>query len=198
MRVAFVLGMQTDTIGGAVFIAVALLAGCDNYIIQSEQEVNEAWGNLQAQLQRRADLVPNLVETVKGAAAHEKETLALVVQARSAATSIQINAADLNNPEKMAAFSKAQATLAQALRQVFAVAEAYPDLKANQSFRDLQVQLEGTENRIARSREQYNSAVQRFNTDILKWPGRWLAGGRTAKQVFEADVAAQKAPQVRL
>jgi LemA protein len=178
--------------------AIALLGGCDNYIIQSEQEVSEAWGNLQAQLQRRADLVPNLVEVVKGAAAHEKDTLALVIQARSAATAIQINAADLNDPAKMAAFTKAQSTLAQALRQVFAVAEAYPDLKANQSFRDLQVQLEGTENRIARSREQYNSAVQGFNSNILKWPGRWLAGGRSPKQVFEADVAAQRAPQVKI
>ncbi len=178
-------------------LVVLFASGCDNYIIQSEQEANTAWGNLQAQLQRRADLVPNLVETVKAAAAHERETLTAVIEARNNAARIEVQAADLDNPEKMRAFQQAQSSLTQALRQVFALAERYPEIKANQNFRDLQVQLEGTENRIARSREEYNLAVQRYNANILKWPGRWIAGGRAPKTTFEAEASSQGAPQVR-
>lgn len=177
--------------------ALVTFAGCDNYIIENEQAVNTAFGNLQSQYQRRADLIPNLVETVKAAAAHEKDTLEAVIAARNQATTIKLDAADLEDPAKVAAFQKAQTGLAGALRQVFALQESYPEIRANQNFRDLQVQIEGTENRIQRAREQYNEAAQVYNAAILKWPGRWLAGARKPKQPFEADAGAATAPKVK-
>jgi LemA protein len=177
--------------------ALTTFSACDNYIIENEQAVNTAWGNLQSQYQRRADLIPNLVETVKGAAAHEKDTLEAVIAARNAATTIKLDAGDLEDPNKVAQFQKAQGSLAGALRQVFALQEQYPEIRANQNFRDLQVQIEGTENRIQRAREQYNEAVQVYNAAILKWPGRWLAGGRKPKQAFAAEAGAETAPKVK-
>ena len=182
----------------AIAIAsLTLFSACDNYIIENEQQVNTAFGNLQSQYQRRADLIPNLVETVKAAAAHEKDTLEGVIAARNSASQIKLEADDLTDPAKVAQFQKAQGALAGALRQVFALQERYPEIRANQNFRDLQVQIEGTENRIQRAREQYNEAVQTYNAAILKWPGRWLAGGRKAKQVFEAEAGSEHAPKVK-
>ncbi len=181
----------------ALLCALAVLPACDNYIIDNEQVVNTAFGNLQAQYQRRSDLIPNLVETVKAAAAHEKDTLEGVIQARNSATQIKLDADDLSDPAKVAAFQKAQGQLAGMLRQVFALQEQYPEIRANQNFRDLQVQIEGTENRIGRAREEYNAAVQTYNASILKWPGRWLAGGRKAKQTFEAEAGSEHAPKVK-
>lgn len=181
-----------------IMLVLALVAGgCDNYIIESEQGVTSAWGNVQSQYQRRADLVPNLVETVKAAAAHEKDTLEAVMNARSQAASVKLDARDLGDPEKMKAYQNAQGALTGMLRQVFALSEQYPEIRANQNFRDLQVQLEGTENRIQRAREVYNTAVQAYNNNILKWPGRWIAGGREPKQMFQADAGAATVPKVK-
>lgn len=182
---------------GIALCALVSFSACDNYIIENEQAVNTAFGNLQSQYQRRADLIPNLVETVKAAAAHEKDTLEAVIAARNQATTIKLDSADLEDPAKVAAFQKAQTGLAGALRQVFALQESYPEIRANQNFRDLQVQIEGTENRIQRAREQYNESVQVYNAAILKWPGRWLAGGRKAKQPFAAEAGAEVAPKVK-
>ena len=182
----------------AIWLLLPLaFAACDNQIIDNEQQVNTAWGNLQSQYQRRADLIPNLVETVKGAAAHEKDTLTAVIQARQSAATIKLDPADLSDEKKVAAFQQAQGQLSQTLRQVFALSESYPEIRANQNYRDLQVQLEGTENRIQRAREVYNSAVQVFNSSILRWPGRWIAGARKAKLPFEAQASAAQAPTVK-
>jgi LemA protein len=178
-------------------VLAALVAGCDNEIIAAEQRVNQSFGDLQSQYQRRADLVPNLVEVVKASAAQEQATLEKVMQARASATSVRLDAADLSDPAKVQAYQAAQAGMSGALRQLLAVSEAYPDLKASQGFRDLQVQLEGTENRIARAREVFNGSVTTYNTSILQFPGRLWAGARTTKQVFEADVAALNAPKVK-
>jgi LemA protein len=150
--------------------------------------------------QRRADLVPNLVSTVKGSAAHEQKTLAAVTQARAEATQVRITAADLNDPAKLRAFEEAQGKLSQNLGRLLAVSENYPDLKANASFRDLQAQLEGTENRIAVERRRYNESVQRYNTLVRSFPTLVMAkvGGFQAKEPFHATTAgADKAPEVK-
>lgn len=178
-------------------VAVLAFAACDNHIIRAEQQVELAFGNLQSQYQRRADLVPNLVETVRAAAQTERATLEAVMQARASATQVKLDGADLADPAKVEAFQKAQAGLSAGLRQLLAVAEAYPDLKASQGFRDLQVQLEGTENRIARSREGYNEAVVAYNETVLTFPSRLVAGGRKPKQTFQAEAGAEVAPKVK-
>jgi LemA protein len=181
----------------ALTAGLLLVTSCDNHIIASEQKVNLALGNLQSQYQRRIDLVPNLVETVKAAATQERATLEAVIQARANATQTRIEPGDLSDPAKFEAFQKAQGQLSASLRQLLVVSEQYPDLKSSQGFRDLQVQLEGTENRIARSREEYNQAVVAFNTTILTFPSRLVAGGRKQKQVFQAEAAASEAPKVK-
>jgi LemA protein len=181
----------------ALALAMLAIAGCDNNIISAEQKVNLAFGNLQSQYQRRADLVPNLVETVKASAANEQGTLEAVMKARASATQVRIEAGDLGDATKMQAFQQAQGNLSSSLRQLLAVSEAYPDLKASQGFRDLQVQLEGTENRIGRSREEFNAAVATYNASILTFPGRLWAGNREAKQVFQAESGALTAPKVK-
>ena len=142
-------------------VAVAtLLAGCGyNSLQQMEEAVFKAWGDVESNLQRRADLIPNLVKTVKGYAAHEKETLQAVVEARSKATGISLSTGDLNNAQAMQRLADAQGALSSALARLMVVVERYPDLKANQGFLDLQNQLEGTENRINVARQRYNSAV---------------------------------------
>jgi LemA protein len=181
----------------------AFLPGCQNYdvLVQKDQVTQQKFADLQAQLQRRADLVPNLVATVKASAQHEEKTLQEVTQARAEATGITINPGDLDDPQKMAAFNAAQEKLHGALSRLLVANEAYPDLKANQAFHDLQIQLEGTENRILRAREEYNASVADFNTELGKISGQVVnkATGKPFKPrtYFQAAASAQDAPKVQ-
>jgi LemA protein len=181
-------------------LAAVSLAGCGiNSVPTAEEQVNAAWGNLQADYQRRADLVPNLVNTVKGYATQERTVLTQVTEARAKATSIQLNAGDLSDPAKVQAFQNAQAQLGGSLGRLLASFEAYPDLKSNQNFLALQDQLEGTENRINSSRRDYNEAVRAYNTKIRTFPdaiGAKVFYGAKPKVPFEASAAAQEAPTV--
>lgn len=181
-------------------VAVLTLSSCGyNRMQQLEEAVNRAWGDLEAQLQRRSDLIPNLVATVKGYASHERETLEAVVNARARATSVQLTPEMLSNPQAMAQFQEAQGSLTSALSRLLVVVEAYPELKANQNFRDLQVQLEGTENRISVARQRYNEAVERFNFSIRRFPNsitNSLLLHLERKEYFEADAAAREVPKV--
>ncbi len=145
-------------------VLILFLSGCGYNVMQSNEEaVNKAWGDVESNLQRRADLIPNLVEVVKGYASHEKETLQAMVEARAKATSVNITPGDLSNAQAMEKFRQAQGGLSSALSRLMVVVERYPDLKANQNFQDLQNQLEGTENRINVARQRYNKAVETFN-----------------------------------
>jgi len=181
-------------------LAAFSLAGCGlNSVPTAEEQVNAAWGNLQADYQRRSDLIPNLVNTVKGYAQQEKTVLTEVTQARAKATSIQLNAGDLSDPAKVQAFQNAQGQLGGSLGRLLATFEAYPDLKSNQNFLALQDQLEGTENRINASRRDYNEAVRAYNTRIRTFPdaiGAKIFYGAKPKVPFEAAAAAQQAPTV--
>jgi LemA protein len=179
------------------------LMGCGvNTIPTLDEHVKSAWAEVQNQYQRRADLVPNLVETVKGYASHERETLQAVTEARAKVGSMQINADTLNNPEQLKTFEQAQGELSSALQRLMVVVERYPDLKANQNFLNLQSQLEGTENRIAVARRDFIQAVGNFNTEIRTFPGRiWhliMYSDLDIKQNFEATTPnAEKAPEVK-
>jgi len=181
-------------------LAAFSLAGCGlNSVPTAEEQVNAAWGNLQADYQRRADLVPNLVNTVKGYATQERTVLTQVTEARAKASSIQLNAGDLSDPAKVQAFQNAQSQLGGSLGRLLATFEAYPDLKSNQNFLALQDQLEGTENRINASRRDYNEAVRAYNTRIRTFPdaiGAKIFYGSKPKVPFEAAAAAQQAPTV--
>ena len=183
-------------------LSLAALSGCQNYdvLVQKDQTCQQKFGDLQANLQRRSDLVPNLVATVKGAAKHEEDTLEQVTKARAEATGIQINPGDLDDPQKMAAFQAAQNKLQGALSHLLVVNEQYPDLKANSGYHDLQIQLEGTENRILRSREEYNAAVADFNTELGKIRGQVVnrVTGRPfqPRAYFSAAPESQVAPKV--
>ena len=181
-------------------IAALSLAGCGlNSVPTAEERVNAAWGNLQADYQRRADLIPNLVNTVKGYAQQERTVLADVTNARARASSIQLNAGDLDDPAKVQAFNQAQTQLGSSLGRLLATFENYPDLKSNQNFLALQDQLEGTENRINASRRDYNEAVRSYNTRIRTFPdaiGAKIFYGAKPKVPFEAAAAAQEAPRV--
>ena len=170
----------------------------NNMVVMQEAVSTKALGDLQSAYQRRADLIPNLVETVKGYASHEKETLEGVVNARSKATSINLDPENLT-PEKMKEFQAAQGELSMALGRLIAIQENYPDLKANENFRDLQVQLEGTENRINEARNTFNGVVQQYNVVIRSFPKNILAGifGFSQMTKFEAEAGAEKAPQVK-
>ncbi|MBQ7663530.1 MAG: LemA family protein [Prevotella sp.] len=185
-----------------IVVAIVLIGGwaisAYNGMVSSEEEATTAFANLQSTYQRRADLIPNLVETVKGYAAHEKETLEGVVAARSKATSVNIDP-DNMTPEKMKQFQDAQGELSTALGRLIAIQENYPDLKANENFRDLQVQLEGTENRINEARNTYNKKVQDYNVMIRRFPNTLFAGmfGFEKMEKFEAEAGAEKAPQVK-
>ena len=187
---------------GIVLIAVCpvLISGCGyNQLQQLEENVFRAWSDVESTLQRRADLIPNLVETVKGYAAHEKETFEAVTAARSKATSLQLSAKDLSDPAALQRMQEAQATLSSALSRLLVVVERYPDLKANQSFQDLQTQLEGTENRINVARQRYNQAVEKFNASIRKFPYNLtnsLLLHLDRKEYFKAEAAAKAAPKV--
>lgn len=180
-----------------------LLAGCGiNNIPQYDEQVKSAWSQVENQYQRRADLIPNLVETVKGFARQEQETLTAVVEARAKATSIQVDANTLNNPEQLQQFQQAQNQLTGALSRLMMVSERYPELKSNQNFLALQSQLEGTENRIAVARRDFIAAVERYNTEIRTFPGRiWhtlMYSDMPIRENFEATAEnADQAPQVR-
>ncbi|MBS1487692.1 MAG: LemA family protein [Bacteroidetes bacterium] len=169
-----------------------------NGIVGKDQTVKKTWGNVESDYQRRMDLIPNLVNTVKGYANFEKETLTKVIEARASATQVKIDPTNLT-PEKLAEFQQAQGGLSQALGRLMVVAEKYPDLKANQNFLDLQAQLEGTENRINVSRQRFNDAVSDYNIAIVGFPGNLVAmiGGFKEKGFFQAAAGADKAPEVK-
>ena len=173
-------------------------ASVNNSLVEKQESVNNAWAQVENQYQRRSDLIPNLVNTVKGAADFEQETLTNVIEARSKATSVQITADDLNDPQKIAQFQQAQQQLSGALSRLLVTVERYPELKANQNFRDLQTQLEGTENRISTERKRFNDTVSSYNTSIQQFPRSLLAGmlGFDRKAYFEADEGADEAPEV--
>jgi LemA protein len=181
-------------------LAAITLAGCGlNSVPTAEEHVNAAWGDLQADYQRRADLVPNLVATVQGYANQEKSVLTEVTNARAKATSVQLNANDLSDPAKVKAFSDAQGQLSGSLGRLLVTVEAYPNLKSNENFLTLQSQLEGTENRIEIARRDYNEAVRQYNTTIRTFPdaiGAKIFYGAKPKVPFEASSAAQTAPTV--
>ena len=182
-------------------VSMALLYGCGyNEMQRMEEGVFKAWGNVESNLQRRSDLIPNLVETVKGYAAHERETLEAVINARAKATSINVNPKDLGDVSAMQRLQAAQGELSSALSRLMVVVERYPDLKANQNFLDLQNQLEGTENRINVARQRYNEAVQTFNFAIRKFPNNLtnnLLLNLERKEYFKAAEGAKTAPAVK-
>jgi LemA protein len=169
-----------------------------NKLIPQDENVKEKWAKVQNQYQRRMDLIPNLVNTVKGAADFEKETLTAVIEARAKATQTVVDPNNIS-AEKLKEFQAAQGQLSQAMGRLMVVAEQYPNLKANQNFLDLQTQLEGTENRISAARNDYNESVKEFNIGVRKFPVNIIAGmfGMSIKPTFEADAAAQKAPTVQ-
>ncbi|MFT4998009.1 MAG: LemA protein [Chitinophagales bacterium] len=187
----------------ALLVVGTILSGCGiNNIPTLDEQVKSSWAQVENQYQRRADLVPNLVATVKGFAAQEKDTLTAVVEARAKVGTMQIDANMLNNPQAMQNFEKAQGALSGALSRLMVVAERYPDLKSNQNFLTLQSQLEGTENRIAIARKDYIASVQGFNTEIRTFPGRlWYSIMYSDLDAYEAYQAttegAQAAPQVQ-
>ena len=185
-----------------VLAVVAVLAvwgySVYNGLVEKEEAVHGAWSNVETQYQHRADLIPNLVNTVKGYAAHETQTLNEVTEARARATSINLSADDLT-PEKLAEFQQAQAQVRSALGRLIAVSESYPDLKANQNFLELQAQLEGTENRIAVARTRFNDATRQYNVTIRRFPANLIAGmfGFDQKAYFAAEEGAQTVPEVK-
>ena len=187
-----------------IMICVALFALCGlsscnyNSLVEKQQGVDQAWAEVENQYQRRSDLIPNLVNTVKGYSTHEEATLTKVTEARAKATSITINPEDLNE-ETLAKYQAAQNELSGALTALLAVTEAYPDLKANQNFLNLQAQLEGTENRVTVARKRYTESVQEYNTSIKKFPTVIYAGwfGFKEKPQFKAEAGAEKAPEVK-
>jgi LemA protein len=181
-------------------LALSLSACGINSVPTKEEAAKAEWANVQSAYQRRADLIPNLVETVKGFAKQEKDTLTAVVEARAKATSVQVNAGDLGDAGKVAEFAAAQGALGQSLGRLLATVEAYPDLKSNQNFLALQSQLEGTENRINVARQDYNEAVRDYNTTIRTFPdiiGAKIVHGAEPMTPFEAAAGADQAPSVK-
>ncbi|UVE18421.1 LemA family protein [Pseudomonas sp. LS44] len=187
----------------ALLLLATLLSGCGiNNIPTYDEQVKATWAQVENQYQRRADLIPNLVETVKGYAKQEQDTLVAVIEARAKATSIQVDASTLDDPQKMKQFEQAQQQLSGALSRLMVVSERYPDLKSNQNFLALQSQLEGTENRIAVARRDFIASVERYNTEIRTFPGRlWhsvMYSNMPVRTNFEATAtAAEKAPEVK-
>jgi LemA protein len=173
--------------------------GVNNDLVRKQLAVDASWAQVENVYQRRADLIPNLVETVKGAANFEKGTLQAVIDARARATQMVVSPEVLNDPEKFQQFQKVQGELSGALSRLMAVAEAYPDLKANRNYLELQSQLEGTENRIAQERQRFNTAVREYNTAIRVFPRSIVASfrGFGPKEFFQADAGADKVPQVK-
>lgn len=194
--------MKKGTIALIVIVGILLIGGCQTCNLQKslvtlDEEVKATWGEVENQYQRRSDLVPNLVATVKGAADFEKETLTQVIEARAKATSMKVDAENLS-PEKIQQFQQAQGQLSQALGRLMVVSERYPELKANQNFLSLQDQLEGTENRITVARGRFNETVKDYNIKVRTFPNNILAGmlGFEKKGMFEAEAGAEKAPKV--
>jgi len=173
--------------------------GVNNRLVQNQVAVDAAWSQVENVYQRRADLIPNLVETVKGAANFEKSTLQAVIDARAKATQMVVTPEVLNDPARFRQFQQAQGELSGALSRLMAVAEAYPDLKANRNYLELQSQLEGTENRIAQERMRFNTTVQTYNTAIRVFPASVVASfrGFKPKEFFQSDAGAEHAPQVK-
>jgi len=189
-------------LGAVALVAVVIglwFVGSYNGLVAKREAVNSAWSQVENQYQRRMDLVPNLVEVVKGAGKFEKETLTAVMEARSKATAITIDKSLLEDPAAFKRFEAAQASLGSALSRLLAVAENYPQLTATQGYRDLQVQLEGTENRIAVARKDFTDSAQDYNTAIKMFPGSVVAGfgGFKERPYFSADAGAAKAPAVK-
>ncbi len=182
---------------GVVAVVAIFFYVTYNGFVNKEEGVNAAWSNVETQYQRRSDLIPNLVNTVKGYAAHESQTLASVTEARARATSINLSAGELT-PERLAQYQQAQAEVRSALGRLIAVAESYPDLKANQNFIELQSQLEGTENRIAVARKDFNDAARKYNVAVRRFPSNLVAAlfGFDQKPYFEAAEGTETAPQV--
>jgi LemA protein len=183
-----------------IIIGVLVLWGIGAYngMVGKDQAANEAWANVESAYQRRMDLIPNLVNTVKGYANFEQETLTRVTEARASATQIKVDPSNLT-PEQLAQYQQAQSGVSSALGRLLAVAENYPELKANQNFLDLQSQLEGTENRINVARNRFNETVRAYNSSIKRFPGNLIAmiGGFQAKGFFEAAEGAEQAPEVK-
>jgi len=181
-------------------VFILFLSSCGYNKMQGyEEAVNKAWGDIESNLQRRADLIPNLVEVVKGYASHEKETLQAVIEARAKATSVNLTAGNLGNAQAMQRFSQAQGGLTSALSRLMVVVEKYPDLKASQNFLDLQNQLEGTENRINVARQRYNQAVETYNYSIRKFPNSMtnkMMLHLEKKEYFKADEGSKAVPKV--
>ena len=180
-------------------VVLCSMTSCSTYnnMVAMDEAVKSAWSNVETQYQRRADLIPNLVSTVKGYASHEESTLQAVMEARSKATSVNISLDELT-PEKIAEFQKAQSAVSSALGRLIAVSENYPDLKANQNFLELQAQLEGTENRISVARKNFNDTTQQYNVSVRSFPANIIAMifGFDQKAYFAADEAAATAPKV--
>ena len=192
--------MKKSTIILIAIVAILAIWGVSAYngLVKMDESVSTAWSNVENQYQRRADLIPNLVNTVKGYASHEKETLEAVMSARSKATQMTVDADNLT-PEKLQAYQKAQGEIGSALGRLLAITEAYPDLKANENFKELQAQLEGTENRIAVARNKYNEVVKVYNTTTVTFPSNLIAKmfDFEKKQLFAATTeGAEKAPEV--
>jgi LemA protein len=186
----------------AIILGLLLFGGCAcsryNGMVGQDETVKKAWNDVQSDYQNRADLIPNLVNTVKGAADFEKTTLTQLMEARAKATSVNINADNLT-PEKIAEFQQAQAAVSSGIGRLLAVVENYPDLKANANFQKLQTQLEEIENRIRNSRNQFNTAVQGYNMTVRQFPNNIFAGifGFKMKEGFQADAGAERAPEVK-
>ena len=180
-----------------IVLFILVVISMYNSLVRKRNQIENAFSTIDVMLKRRFDLIPNLVNTVKGYATHEKETLEGVVAARSQATQIKVDAADLT-PEKLAQYQKAQGAVTSALGKLLAITENYPDLKANQNFLELQAQLEGTENRINVARKNFNDAAQAYNTNIRRFPKSIFAGmfGFDKKAYFEAEEGSEKAPKV--
>ena len=184
----------------AIIVVIIIFWGIGGYngMVSLDEGVQNKWADVETQYQRRADLIPNLVNTVKGYAAHESQTLENVVKARSEASSVKVDPQNIT-PEKIAEYQKAQSGVSSALGRLMVIVEKYPDLKANQNFLELQSQLEGTENRINTARRDFNEAAKGFNTEIRRFPKNILAGmfGFEKKAYFEAEKGAEKAPEVQ-
>ena len=197
--------MKTLSKGAIALLVIALVAfgviswyfSTKNSLVSVDESVSTAWSNVENQYQRRADLIPNLVETVKGYAKHEENTFKEVVEARAKATQITVDPTNMT-PEKMKEFQAAQGELGSALGRLIAVSENYPELKANENFKDLQAQLEGTKNRTNEARRQFNQAVQDYNLKVRQFPSSIVANmaGFTTKTKFEAEAGSEKAPKV--
>lgn len=191
--------MKKSTIILIAVVAVVAIWAVTGYngLVSMEEGVENKWSNVETQYQRRADLIPNLVSTVKGYAAHEKETLEGVIAARSKATQVTVNANELT-PEKLAEYQQAQGAVSNALGKLLLTVEKYPDLKANQQFMELQAQLESTENRITVARKEFNDTAKEYNTAIRRFPKNLLAGmfGFDRRPYFEAQEGAEVAPKV--